>query len=134
MRKKMAEKDLTTLIKNMKPSLNSKSFIFSTHSYQAEIPIPQEARIMEFREPEGITLIVSREDADRYGIAYDIEMSWIILTIHSALDAVGFTASFSSALASEDISCNVIAGYHHDHIFVPIESTDKAMHVLHTMV
>ena len=88
---------------------------------------------MEFREPEGISLIVSREDADRYGITYDIEISWITLTVHSALDAVGFSAAFSSALASEDISCNVIAGYHHDHIFVPIGSTDKAMDVLYTI-
>jgi uncharacterized protein len=50
--------------------------------------------------------------------------------VHSDLAAVGLTAAFAGALASEGISCNVIAGFHHDHLFVPWERRADAMAAL----
>jgi hypothetical protein len=43
---------------------------------------------------------------------------------------VGLTAAFSKALTEEDISCNVVAGYFHDHIFVDKKDAQKALAVL----
>lgn len=57
-------------------------------------------------------------------------MAWITLEVHSALDAVGLTAAVSHVLAKENISCNVIAAYHHDHIFVGKEDAQKALKAL----
>jgi uncharacterized protein len=48
----------------------------------------------------------------------------------SALDAAGLTAAISTALADAGLSCNVIAGYHHDHLLVPADRAPEALAVL----
>ena len=47
--------------------------------------------------------------------------------MHSSLAAVGLTAAFAKALAGEGISCNVIAGFHHDHLFVAEADAERAL-------
>jgi hypothetical protein len=63
-------------------------------------------------------------------LEYSFTASWITLTVHSSLTAVGLTASFSKALSDENISCNVVAAYFHDHIFVDAKDASRAMEVL----
>ncbi|WP_395638578.1 ACT domain-containing protein [Pseudolysinimonas sp.] len=82
------------------------------------------------REDEGTTLVLRREDADAAGLAYDFVAAWITLTVHSDLAAVGLTAAVSTALADAGISCNVLAGFHHDHLLVPADRRDDALEVL----
>jgi uncharacterized protein len=55
---------------------------------------------------------------------------WITLQVHSALDAVGLTATVSRALADAAISADVVTAVHHDHVFVPHQATHAAMTVL----
>lgn len=43
---------------------------------------------------------------------------------------VGLTAAFSKLLAENNISCNVVAAYYHDHIFVMKKDAEKAMRLL----
>ena len=81
-------------------------------------------------EPEGTSIVVTQDDADASGLAYQYVAAWITLRIHSALDAVGLTAAISTHLARNGISCNVVAGYHHDHLFVAIEDADRALESL----
>jgi hypothetical protein len=54
-------------------------------------------------------------------------MARVTLNIHSSLEAVGLTAAVSQALASEAISANVVAGFYHDHIFVPQTAGKRAV-------
>jgi len=81
-------------------------------------------------EPEGLSLVVPREQADLRGREYDFVAAWITLRVHSALDGVGLTAAVAGALARTGISCNVIAGYHHDHLLVPAARGSEAVAVL----
>jgi uncharacterized protein len=57
----------------------------------------------------------------------------ITLTIHSSLEAVGLTAAVSQELTNAGISCNVVAAYYHDHLFVAIEDAERAIEVLTAM-
>ncbi len=70
-------------------------------------------------EDEGVTNIMKLQDAE--GLSYIGRSRWITLQLHSSLAAVGLTAAFSRALSDHYISCNVLAGFYHDHILVPSE-------------
>jgi len=122
------EKNLAVLLKNMKPKLNPGNYVFCTVLNFNNIDLNKV--IGSFNEKEGITLILNEDYAKELGYNMLNIMSWITLQVHSSLEAVGLTAAFSNVLAKNKISCNVIAGYYHDHIFVPKEDADKAMDLL----
>ncbi|MFP3594192.1 ACT domain-containing protein [Chryseobacterium sp. SIMBA_038] len=122
------EKDLKTLLQSMKPHLNEGEYVFCTVEKLPNIDLNE--IICFFKEQEGITLIIKKELADQLHFKYEFVASWITLEIHSSLEAVGLTAAFSKALTSKNISCNVIAGYFHDHIFVSVDDANNAMEEL----
>jgi hypothetical protein len=86
--------------------------------------------LMMFNEEEGVTLILKRNVADQEKIEYPFVSRMITMTIHSHLEAVGFTAAMSTKLAEAGISCNVVAAYYHDHIFVGAKDAERALHIL----
>lgn len=122
------ENNLQTLIKSMRPILNEGEYIFYTLPESATIDLNDV--LCFFKEKEGNTIIISKKVADEKGFEYTFVASWITLTVHSALEAVGLTAAFSTALGEANISCNVVAAYYHDHIFVATKDAQKAMKVL----
>ena len=122
------ETDLSTLLRSLRPKLNPGEFVFCSVDDLNKIEINDVVSII--REPEGFTVVVEKKFADQFKLSYSFVSKWITLTVHSSLEAVGLTAAFSSALANENISCNVISGYYHDHIFLPVEKADKAIEVL----
>ncbi|MBH0053936.1 ACT domain-containing protein [Salinibacterium sp. SWN139] len=120
--------DLNELLASMEPHLNEGVFVFATVDSLAEVDASSIVALMQ--EPEGLSVVMTESDAVRQGIAHEFRSSWITLTVTSALEAVGLTAAFAQALGDVQISCNVIAGHHHDHIFVSVESTDAAVAAL----
>lgn len=121
-------KDLATLLRQMTPQLNNGEYVFAT--VKDLTVIERSDTICEFKEKEGVTIVIEKGKADLLGLHYEFVASWITLSVHSSLEAVGLTAIFSAALAQSKISCNVIAGYYHDHIFVDQKDANKAMKVL----
>jgi hypothetical protein len=125
------ETNLELLIKNMQPQLQDGEYIFACID---DITTVDNTKLLcFFKEKEGYTVIAQKHVADSLGLSYQYVAAWITLTVHSSLEAVGLTASFSTALANAGISCNVVAAFHHDHIFVDIKDAVKAMDVLEGM-
>lgn len=123
------ETNLEILLKTMKPFLNEGDYVFCT----TRVKINIEDVLMLFKENEGTTLILQKETADILDTPYSFIAAWITLTAHSSLAASGFTAAFSTALAKGNISCNVVAAFYHDHIFVDKKDAEKVMKVLEKM-
>ncbi len=119
--------DLKTLLTSMRPVLRDGDFVYALWPHGRALEGDIEAAV---REAEGLTVVVTRSEAERLGLSYDFVAAWITLQVHSALEAVGLTAAVSSALTHAGISCNVLAGFHHDHLLVPASDADRALEVL----
>lgn len=90
------------------------------------------AAIGTFREDEGVTAIVPVAVADEAGLAGP-DFRRIVLRVQSNLKGVGLTAAVASTLADAGIACNVVAAYHHDHVFVPVGRADQALTILQSL-
>jgi uncharacterized protein len=121
--------DLQQLLAGMEPELRDGEFVFCTLANGNIADLVRLDPLWMFREAEGLTLILPRETAEREGLA-GAPMRMITLTVHSSLEAVGLTAAFSTWLAREGIGANVVAAFHHDHIFVPAADAEKAIAAL----
>lgn len=116
------------LIKNLAPKLNEGQFVFISTKNPVDISISE--ILCQFKEKEGISIIMERGLADEKGLSYNYVAAWITLTVYSSLEAVGLTAKVSAALAKAGISCNAVAAFHHDHIFVPYRDADRVLSIL----
>ena len=121
--------ELDELLKTTSPEIQDGEYVFCSvdgnySDYSHMNPLSS------FKESEGLTLIISAEDAKKANIAYESKFKQITLTVHSSLNAVGLTAAIAIKLSSYGISANVVAAYYHDHIFVQSEKADKALMAL----
>lgn len=129
----VGETDLSKLLQSMQPELRAEEFVFCT------VPPDQLSKLAArpislFYEKEGISLILSRQQADRQKIPYHYPCRLITLTVHSSLNAVGFLATVTQALAAWGISVNPVSAYYHDHLLVPADRVEDAMNCLNQLV
>jgi len=119
------EHDLGRMLATMRPVTRPGEFVF--------VSLPEAPDVeceVTVREEEGLTCVVRREVADAQGWPYDFVAGWITLQVHSALAAIGLTAAVSTALTTRGVSCNVVAGYFHDHLLVPADRVEDALAAL----
>ena len=126
------ENKLEKLLRDMKPEMHNGIFVFCTVPEDSEIASALDP-VLTFREREGTTLVIRREEAERAGLSYEFASRLITLTIHSSLDAVGFLAAITARLAEAGISVNAVSAFYHDHLFVPDHRADEALSLLQSM-
>ncbi len=126
-----SEPDLKGLLSGLSPRLNAGEFVFITLKER----LPAHVRpLASFHEWEGESVVLRVEQAETIGLKHSADTyAWITLGVQSPLDSVGLTAAVASALAAEGIPCNVVAAFHHDHLFVRTSTAKKAMELLHQM-
>ena len=122
------ETHLNTLLASLKPELQKGEYVFLTMAEVTGVDLSE--AVCTFREKEGLSVILPRKIADNQHIEYSFIASWITLNVYSSLESTGLTAAISKALNDENISCNAVAAFYLDHIFVPREDGDRAMEVL----
>jgi len=152
--------DLSELLRSMRPSLDTQNtYIYSTIPFstagQRSLPfIPPDLSIEALiRETEGWTLITpfsSLETHPEFFVRHDqstgstadgepkarwtFECSKFTLQVQSSLEAVGLTGAVCAALTPVGVSCNVVAGFYHDHVFVERGDEGKAMEALGELI
>jgi len=119
-------KDTAAMIAGMTPRLQPGRWVYCT-GVSGDLAMHAFAMI---REAEGVTLILPRDIAETAGADVSLVMSCITLNVFSDLEGVGLTAAVATALTRAGISCNVVAAFHHDHIFVPEADAMRAVQVL----
>ena len=124
------EKNLEKLLTLMQPKLLDGNFVFCTITDGDLSDILKLAPIASFQEEEGLSLLSSQQNADEANIKYDSVLKGITLSVHSSLEAVGFTAAVANKLARNGIPANVVAAYYHDHVFVPADKAQFALQLL----
>lgn len=122
------EKNLEKILASLDPLLQPGEYVFCSVTDPLQIDLAK--CVAWFREHESFSVVMAKEDADDAGLEYRQTFSWIALSVHSSLEAVGLTAAFSTALSRAGISCNVVAAFYHDHIFVPMPDAQRAVDIL----
>lgn len=118
------------MISNMSPELRAGRFVFAAFPNDQDVTEYSQQAISVYKEAEGISLILPVDVARDAGVSVEDDMRCITLNVYSSLQGVGLTAAVSIALGEVGIPCNMVAAYHHDHVFVPAEMSERAMQVL----
>ncbi len=123
-----AVRDTAAMIAGMAPVLDPETYVFCTFP-SGMFVLGDATPLAGFAEAEGLSLILTAAKARVLG-QDGLAMRRIILTVQSALDGIGLTAAVAGALTDAGIACNMVAAFHHDHVFVPADDADRALAVL----
>jgi len=123
------ESNLDALLGTMEPILDAAEYVFCSIG-QDRLAGVGASPICTFREAEGVTAILRREDAERFALSSSFPCRRITMTVHSSLEAVGFLAAIATTLAQNGISANAVSAYYHDHLFVPLSQAERALQLL----
>lgn len=120
-------RDTAAMIAGMAPVLDPETYVFC--SFPMPPDLGETIALASFVEAEGLSLILTAAQARALGQT-GLPMKRITLSVPSALDGIGLTAAVAGALTAAGIACNMVAAYHHDHVFVPADDADRALAVL----
>ncbi len=123
--------NIDELISSMRAELLPSVYVFATT--RDENVANTVSAIMTFREAEGFTLILTKEEAERLALEFEFPCRMITLNIHSSLEAIGFMSRITTHLAQLDMGVNPVSAFYHDHLFVPETRAQEALNALHDL-
>lgn len=123
----MTVKDTRAMIAGMTPVLRPGTWVFCCETDAEKATRLSAQAFALIRETEGITLILPADVAAAQGYDTAVEMQQITLNVFSDLEGIGLTAAVAAALTEIGVSCNVVAAFHHDHVFVPEADAPRAL-------
>ncbi len=121
--------DLYGMLKGMDPLLHDLPYVFMSEDRWTDFSIELSGMFASVHEDEGTTYVFALDQEWEMAAGLP-RFARITLQVHSDLEGVGLTAAASTALAGAGIACNVIAAFHHDHLFVPWDRRDEAVRIL----
>eukprot|EP00746_Dinoflagellata_sp_MGD_P039105 gnl/MRDRNA2_/MRDRNA2_19426_c0_seq1.p1 gnl/MRDRNA2_/MRDRNA2_19426_c0~~gnl/MRDRNA2_/MRDRNA2_19426_c0_seq1.p1 ORF type:complete len:280 (-),score=50.50 gnl/MRDRNA2_/MRDRNA2_19426_c0_seq1:26-865(-) len=128
------ETNLDKLVASMSPMLRPETYVWCAVPKEEDAVIKKllmdDKLFSYFREDEALTVVVEKSVAEQEALKFEFPSKCLTLQVHSSLEAVGLTACFATELGRFEISANVVAGFHHDHIFVAEKDGEKAKKVL----
>jgi len=127
------ETDLKAILQSLSPIMLDETYVFCTVVGASYGDYAETAPIASYQENEGLTLVLTQERANIAKLGYEGLFSCISLQVHSSLESVGLTAVVAGKLAAYEISANIIAGYYHDHVFVPQAQASEAFELLRNL-
>ncbi|KAG7192392.1 uncharacterized protein KQ657_001791 [Scheffersomyces spartinae] len=122
--------NLNAILATLDPVLGESPYVFASLKNDTTVDVTSLDPLFTFKEEEGTTVIVHQDVADKMSLEYLVVFNQITLKVHLSLEAIGLTASIATELTKHQISCNVVAGYYHDHIFVPTAKSQQALEAL----
>jgi hypothetical protein len=126
-------RDLGTILATLEPELLEGEFVFCSLAHANLADVLHLDPVATFSEREGVAVVIRVQAAIGHNLPFDLTLRCIVLNVHSDLAAVGLTAAFATALTAAGISANVVAAYHHDHVFVPTADAQRAVEVLQSL-
>ena len=124
------ERELGKILQSLDPKLDPVCYVFCSVAKTANLLISATTPLATFQEDEGLSLVLSEEQAIRHGLKMSSAMCRITLGVQSSINVVGLTAIVSQCLADKGISVNFVAAYHHDHVFVAADQAEQALAIL----
>ena len=122
--------ELQAMLRTLSPTLDETEYVFVSAPDRSGLERLSAFMRGFFVEEEGVTFIIPSEVARAHGLPDEPSLRRIVLNVHSSLEAVGLTARVSSALAGAGVPCNMVAAFHHDHVFVPQKMALHALEIL----
>lgn len=118
------------MICGMTPLEQPGDYVFAIAAEPAQIASLTPHALATFKEAEGLSMILPLEVARRAALDLSSPMRCITLNVYSSLEGVGLTSAVASALGEASIPCNMVAAFHHDHVFVPSDKCAQALDIL----
>lgn len=123
-------RETRAMLASMEATIEPGEVVFCSTADRSTIATAAPLALATFREAEGLSLILHIEDARVLGFPCELPMLRITLRVFSSLEGIGLTSAVAGALTEARIPCNMVAAFHHDHVFVPAQLAETALDVL----